>query len=156
MIFIRALWAAFWVSSLALAQTNKTIQRLGAKTVEPDINKQTGDWKPDSRCRLLAHESIVVNSQGKDLLIFDGGLAKFRHNWNGENIEVLELSEFHFSPVLTSQSLTQIEIPELFSSTSANPSPLGISFQSPNQRNHRGFQWSTASASGKDQIRIGL
>ncbi|CUS07228.1 unnamed protein product [Tuber aestivum] len=92
MIFIRALWAAFWVSSLALAQTNKTIQRLGAKTVEPDINKQTWDWKPDSRCRLLAHESIVVNSQGKDLLIFDGGLAKFRHNWNGENIEVLELN----------------------------------------------------------------
>ncbi|KAG0125102.1 hypothetical protein HOY82DRAFT_673246 [Tuber indicum] len=92
MFLTRPLWATFWISALALAQTNTTIRRLGAKTVEPEIEKQSWDWGPDSRCRLLAHQSIVINHKGKDLLIFDGGLAKFKHNWNGENVEILELN----------------------------------------------------------------
>jgi len=94
MLLTRAFRVALWilVSALALAQTNATIRRFGSKTVQPDIDKQTWNWGPDSRCRLLAHESIVVNHKGKDLLIFDGGLAKFKYKWNGENIEVLELN----------------------------------------------------------------
>ncbi|KAG0636096.1 hypothetical protein HOY80DRAFT_386830 [Tuber brumale] len=74
MFLTRALWSALWipVSALALAQTNTTIRRFGAKTVEPEIDKQTWNWGPDSRCRLLAHESIIVNYKEKDLLIFDG------------------------------------------------------------------------------------
>lgn len=65
---------------------------MGATTIEPDIKKQTWDWGPDSRCRLLAHESIVVSHKGKDLLIFDGGMAKFNYQRNGDLFEVLDLN----------------------------------------------------------------
>lgn len=37
-------------------------------------------------------KGIVLKDDRQHVLVIDGGMAKFRFVWNGENVEVLDLS----------------------------------------------------------------
>jgi hypothetical protein len=60
MVFARLFRSLPLILSLVLAETpsnNGTVERLGGADIESDPMKQTWNWGPDYRCRLLAHRS---------------------------------------------------------------------------------------------------
>lgn len=54
---------------------------------------------PIARSQLTLPEGAVLENENHHLLVFDGGTAKFNFEWDGEAVEVLDLSECEFYPL---------------------------------------------------------
>ena len=42
--------------------------------------------------KLKRHSGIILKNDRHHLLVFDGGIAKFHYNYQGREVEVLDLS----------------------------------------------------------------
>jgi hypothetical protein len=52
---------------------------------------------------LTAQTGAILKNNTHHLLVIDGGFGKFKHNWNGEEYEVVDLSMLLEAETLTTE-----------------------------------------------------